>query len=360
MTGQFKFPNPLLDERLASAKIENPSVTVIVTNYNYEKYIIQCLESVARQKYRHFKCIIVDDCSTDGSTRLVGDFIKSEPAQGRFALVRREENGGQMAAFKTGLAYAEGVFIVLMDADDLLFEDFLDIHIHAHLGPAAVAFTSSNQYQISERNEIIGGIHPDLMVRSKYRYIKPLPLQEPYWFWATTSSMMFRKTILDIIMPDNPEEFRVCADNYVCHFANIIGGSMLIPSVHGCYRRHGANNFSCNPFVGGRLPTGDMDRHPKHHIVRLTIVAHILTSPERFSALLSEGNFTMTLLRLTGPVEIFRLKRKYPDFFKQKPASFFGRFLIASSVLKIKMLVCKYTGFFKYILNEIKRSDSNI
>jgi glycosyltransferase involved in cell wall biosynthesis len=360
MTGPFEFPNPLLDERLISAKIKNPFVTVIVTNYNYEKYIIHCLESVAMQKYPLFKCVIVDDYSSDGSINLIEDFIKSDLSQGRFELVRREENGGQMEAFKTGLRHAEGGFVLLLDADDILFEDFLSVHIHAHMGPKAVAFTSSNQYQINENNEIIAGIHPDLLIRNRLRYIKPRPLHRPFWIWATTSSMMFRKPILDLIMPDGTDPFRVCADNYICHFANIIGGSMLIPTVHGCYRRHGSNYFSSNPFLGARLPTGNMDEHPKHHIVRLTILSHILKNHEKFSALLAEGNFITTLLRLTGPIEIFRIKKNYPEYFKKKPFSLQIRFLIAGFLMRINQLIAEYVRYIQYIFHENKRRDPDI
>ncbi|MEW6067177.1 MAG: glycosyltransferase [Nitrospirota bacterium] len=360
MTGPFEFSNPLLDQRLISAKIKNPFVTVIVTNYNYEKYIIQCLESVARQKYPHFKCIIVDDCSTDNSISLIEDFIKSELAQGRFVLVRRENNGGQMAAFKTGLQHAEGAFVVLLDADDILFEDFLDVHIHAHMGPKAVAFTSSNQYQINESNELIAGIHPDLFIQKRFRYIKPMPLHQPFWIWATTSSMMFRTQVLDLIMPDDTHLFRVCADNYVCHFTNIIGGSMLIPSVHGCYRRHGSNYFSSNPFVGSRLPTGNMDEHPRHHIVRMTILSHILKNHVTFSALLGTGNFFMMLLRLVGPYEILKVKKKYPDYFKSKTSFPLKRFLVVSFAFKIKLIINKYLKFFRHVFLKNKRSNPDI
>jgi glycosyltransferase involved in cell wall biosynthesis len=355
MTGLFRFPNPLLDERLISSKIDPPFVSVVVTNYNYEQYIIPCLESVSKQKYPHFKCIIVDDCSTDNSIKLIEDFIKSDTAQGRFSLVRRAENGGQMAAFKTGLQHAEGTFVVLLDADDLIFEDFIGAHVHAHMGTKAIAFTSSNQYQINEHNEIIAGVHPDLRIKKHYRYIKPGPLNEPFWIWATTSSMMFRKPLLDLIMPEDSEPFRVCADNFVCHFANLIGGSMLIPTALGCYRRHGANYFSSNPFVGARLPTGDMVNHPKHHIVRLTILSHILTNYEKFSSLLSEAHFTALLLRLTGPIEIFRIKKSHPDVFKNQSFSFHMRFLAGSSLLKIHQIFTKYFKLLRYIFNENKR-----
>ncbi len=358
MNGRFN--NPLHDKRLSASEISLPFVSVIVTNFNYEEYIIPCLKSVAKQNYPYFKCIVVDDASTDDSVRKIEEYIKSENLEGRFILIRHEENRGQMEAFKTGLKYAEGPFVVLLDADDLLFEDFLISHIEAHISHFPVAFTSSDQYQINERNEIIAGTHPDLECKGGLRYIPPDSIHEPFWIWATTSSMMFRRSILDLIIPENGEPFRVCADNYLCHFANLIGGSLIIPEVHGCYRRHGLNYFSSNPLVGGRLPTGDMKRHPKHEIVRLNILSHFLKNHERFLALLSEKGFILTLLRIVGPYELIRFRKSYSGYFPSKSFGFWVKVIGIGAVLKILFIIKKYLRILKYVFYKNKRSYTNL
>jgi glycosyltransferase involved in cell wall biosynthesis len=360
MSGHFNLQNALDDSRLLSSEIILPFVTVIVTNFNYENYIISCLKSVARQKYPYFKCVVVDDCSTDCSVERIEHFIHSDEAKGKFLLIRHENNLGQMEAFKTGLKHSEGVFIVLLDADDLLLEDFLISHVRAHMSFGPVAFTSSNQYQINENNEIIAGTHSDLQTGNKFRYVYPDSIHEPFWIWATTSSMMFRKSVLDIIMPDNGDEFRVCADNYICHFANLIGGSLLIPGIYGCYRRHGSNYFSCNPIVGGRLPTGDMKRHPKHHIVRLHILSHFLKYHEKFLSILSDWKFIMTLLRITGPYELLKIKREYPDYFAKKSFIFFVKLLIMGFIFKIKFMIERYLRIYRNAFYKNKRGYTNV
>jgi len=346
MAGRSEPDNPLNDERFALVDGVAPLVSVIVTSFNYERHLGRCLSSIARQVYPRFECIVVDDLSTDGSVQLIETFIASEEAAGRFTLVRREQNGGQMAALKTGLGHASGVFVAMVDADDLLLEDFLNAHINAHMGRRNVAFTSSNQYQIDEHDEVVAGRHADLQARTRRRYINPLPLHDPFWVWATTSSMMFRRDVLDLIMPEDTEPYRVCADNYLCHFANLLGGSLLIPETYGCFRRHRANYFSSNPVLGGQLPTGDMRRHPPHQVVRLGILSHLLSRSDEFVGLLSKEFLFATLLRLAGPIDLLKLRVSHPGFFNRSPFPW-ARFVAASSALLATGTARKYSRFLR-------------
>jgi hypothetical protein len=162
-----------------------------------------------------------------------------------------------------------------------------------------VAFTSSNQYQIDSAGQLIGGIHPDLLTHNSYREIATISLHKPFWVWATTSSMMFRRAVLHYVLADDDEQFRKCADNYICHFCNLLGRSILIPVILGCYRRHQRNAFSNNPLIGGRLPTGDMRYHPTHDVVLASIRARLLECREEFVALLGLVGFLHVLSQVT-------------------------------------------------------------
>jgi len=244
--------------------------------------------------------------------QVIERFISADTAAGRFTFVRHEVNQGQMGAFVTGLKHAEGSFIVYVDADDLLLEDFLEAHLSAHTSFEPVAFTSSDQYQINEFGEIIAGTHSDHKAKCHFKYVESRPIHYPYWVWATTSSMMFRRSVLQLILPDNAVPYQICADNYICHFANLIGGSLLVPTVHGCYRRHGKNNFSTNEIIGGDHPTGDMEAHPKHHEIRLNIFSHLCDKSLCFIPAMSKGKFIDALVCTVGPTEILKFYSKLP------------------------------------------------
>ena len=321
-------PSTLEDARLTRSYIRPPLVSVIVTSFNYAPYVLDALRSVARQGYPHWECIVVDDCSTDESPALIRAFVDSPEAGGRFSLVAHAENGGQMEGFKTGLSRAKGVFVVLLDADDLLLEDFLETHVKAHLGRKPVAMTSTNQYQIDGAGQVISAEHLDHMSRGHFRYVRKTTFQRGFWIWATASSMMFRTDTLRLVLENQPRTFRICADYYVAHFANLIGYSLLIPTIHGCYRRHGENNFGSNPVLGAINSVGCMSKHPPHAEFRQAIIDHMLANKARFKPILGRKDFVTMLFRVGTWGEIRQAARLHPDVLPGPEWKLFGRYAL--------------------------------
>lgn len=88
-----------------------PLVSVIVPAYNAQRYVLDALESIARQDYEPIEIIVVDDGSTDRTTELV---------RSRFPGVRilHQANAGAAAARNAGLREATGDYICFLDADD--------------------------------------------------------------------------------------------------------------------------------------------------------------------------------------------------------------------------------------------------
>jgi glycosyltransferase involved in cell wall biosynthesis len=297
--GSVKSYIEALDSRLGQINTVLPKVSIIVTNFNYAEYIHDCLHSVTLQTNPDVECIVVDDHSSDDSIDRIESFIRNDKSHVRFTLIRHESTRGQHAAFRTGVQQASGAFVSFLDADDLLLPDFVSEHVRIHLSCSPVAFTSSNQYQIDSKGQVIGGVHPDLETQNTYRSVGTISLRRSFWVWATTSSMMFRRPVLNYVLSDSDDAFRKCADNYVCHFSNLLGGSVLIPSVLGCYRRHQNNTFSNNPLIGGRLPTGDMRNHPAHRLVLHRINERLFECSEQFISLLGVRGFLDALVKVT-------------------------------------------------------------
>lgn len=61
---------------------EIPNVSIIIPMYNAEKYIGECLESIFAQTMNNFEVIVVDDCSTDNSCKVVENFIANHGGGG--------------------------------------------------------------------------------------------------------------------------------------------------------------------------------------------------------------------------------------------------------------------------------------
>jgi glycosyltransferase involved in cell wall biosynthesis len=100
-------------------------VSVIVPVFNKRHYILRCLDSIARQTFRDWEAIVVDDGSTDGG----GDVAASYP-DGRFRLIR-QVNAGPGAARNRALAEAGGEYVAFLDADDLWLPEYLETMVAA-------------------------------------------------------------------------------------------------------------------------------------------------------------------------------------------------------------------------------------
>lgn len=100
---------------------EEQSVSVIITNYNYGRYVCDAVESVLRQTVPAKEIIIVDDGSTDDSLELLGrqSWVSS-------VHLVKQTNQGVAAARNNGIELANSPYIVCLDADDQLDPLFIE------------------------------------------------------------------------------------------------------------------------------------------------------------------------------------------------------------------------------------------
>ena len=246
--------NEHVDNQSASALsgdglFKAPLVSIIVTNFNYERFILECLESILAQTYERIECIVVDNCSTDGSVAVIRECIEKTRHKNMIRLLERDDNGGQMCAFKSGLQEAKGSFVVFVDADDTLFPDFVEAHVKAHLNAThPAALSCSNEIIIDEDGVVVSGsfrklrppmplvqLDKDLPIfgtpvktwlhdwslagqvaynrpDSQLLYLAPSSNPTFEWIWTTTSAVMFRRSVLDLALTEHVGDIRICAD----------------------------------------------------------------------------------------------------------------------------------------------------
>lgn len=95
--------------------------SVIVTVYNLEQYLDECIQSILNQTYKNFELILVDDGSTDGSGEIC-DFYQRQDCRIK---VIHKENGGVTSARIAGVEQAQGEYTIYADGDDWVEEDEL-------------------------------------------------------------------------------------------------------------------------------------------------------------------------------------------------------------------------------------------
>lgn len=96
--------------------MKNPLVSIIMPMYNAEKFIRQSIESVLKQTYTNWELLIIDDCSTDQSKKIVFEFINECK---KIKYLKHEENLGVAEARNTGINNSNGRFIAFLDTDDI-------------------------------------------------------------------------------------------------------------------------------------------------------------------------------------------------------------------------------------------------
>lgn len=103
-------------------------VSVVITAYNVEKYIEKAIKSVFNQTYKNIEIIVVEDQSTDSTKNILKEYekdYKSEVTKD-FHVVWNKENVGAGLSRRYGIQNATGEFVMLLDADDWLKEDYIE------------------------------------------------------------------------------------------------------------------------------------------------------------------------------------------------------------------------------------------
>lgn len=90
-------------------------VSIIMPSYNTDKFIAETIESVLSQTYSNWELIIIDDCSTDNTDRVVEKYLTDK----RIRYLKNKHNSGAAVSRNRALREARGKWIAFLDSDDL-------------------------------------------------------------------------------------------------------------------------------------------------------------------------------------------------------------------------------------------------
>lgn len=95
---------------------QQSGVSVIVPNYNHVAYLPQRLDSVLRQTYQNFELIVLDDCSTDDSRKVIQRYARQ---YSHIKAIFNERNSGSpFAQWNKGVSLARGEYVWIAESDD--------------------------------------------------------------------------------------------------------------------------------------------------------------------------------------------------------------------------------------------------
>lgn len=148
---------------------ENRLVSIIVPVYNVEKYILDTIRSVVSQTYENWELLLVEDGSTDGTPRLIEQFLDQNP-DNRIRLLTAEDNIGAARARNMGLEAAGGRYVTYLDSDDYWMPQKLEKEI-AFAKERQAAFVFSGYEFVKEDGTRTGKI---VHVPARLRYRQAL------------------------------------------------------------------------------------------------------------------------------------------------------------------------------------------
>lgn len=138
-----------------------PTVSVLVTCFNHERYVEQALDSLAAQTYRDLQITIVDDCSTDDSVARIRSWLERSDLDAR--LLVNEQNLGVCATRNVGLRHCRGEYVASLSADDWYEPDKIQrqVEFFATLDDD-VSSLYGNMRLVDESGNAAGLFYPDV------------------------------------------------------------------------------------------------------------------------------------------------------------------------------------------------------
>ena len=98
-------------------------ISVIIPVYNTEKYLDRCIRSVLNSTYKDFEVLLIDDGSVDGSLEICRAYCRLD----RRVRLLTQKHGGVSEARNRGIQESRGEWLVFVDSDDFISEDFFDL-----------------------------------------------------------------------------------------------------------------------------------------------------------------------------------------------------------------------------------------
>jgi hypothetical protein len=282
-----------------------PLVSIIVTCFNYARYVARAIDSALAQSYSNTEIIVVNDGSRDGSLSVICGFAD------RVRIID-QPNRGSIAAYNAGFAASSGDVIVLLDADDWLEPQLLD-RVVPLLKPD-VAKVQWDLKIVDERGRDLGrrfcNFEPDYDAAKVAEAFR----RTGTYRWPVSVGNAYPRWFAEQIFPLSAEHGPDGALNTV---APLYGSVVTIAEPLAAYRVHGHNMWSNTG--------GDAERLPRRIGMRLAELALLRRhADERGVALPEESPLEHEIAFVNYRMLAQRLNLPYPGSERDSPRRLLG------------------------------------
>nr|ADZ55348.1 glycosyltransferase [Burkholderia humptydooensis]AEO78273.1 glycosyltransferase group 1 protein [Burkholderia humptydooensis] len=227
-------------------------VSVVVPNYNYERYIGERLNSVLEQTYPVYELIVLDDNSSDGSVRAIREQLANRSVDNRL-IVNSVNSGSVFAQWKRGVELARGDYVWIAEADDLAQPEFLAT-VMAGFQDERTVLSYCESKQMAESGEVVCEHYRDYVAdisdvkwNTSYHGAGADEIAGALAVKNTipnVSAVVFKRSALDEVLHrhfDEIRQFRVAGDWMV--YLRVVSQGMIAFAADALnlHRRHGSS-----------------------------------------------------------------------------------------------------------------------
>ncbi len=194
--------------------LKKPLVSILITNFNYGRFLPQCLDSALGQTHPGVEVVVVDDGSTDNSKEVLSLYEER-------IRWKSQENQGMVAAVNNGFPMLQGEIICFVDADDILFPRAMEIVAPLFEDPEVVEVDWA--LQVVDEKGVVGQT-----VTRKAGHA-----------WS--------RRVLERLFPLPEPQRRYGIDGLLWSLSPLFGKLIELEEPLGMYRWHGENWFARRP-----------------------------------------------------------------------------------------------------------------
>lgn len=221
----------------------NLLTSIIINNYNYDRFLSEAIDSALSQTYSNVEVIVVDDGSTDNSREIIAGY-------GDRIIPILQPNGKQAAAFNSGFARSKGDVIIFLDSDDYLFP---------HTVEQIVSIWQPELAKVHYRLEVVDTVGKSLGYSSP-QGTSPLAQGEVWknildqggYTSTPTSGNALSRSALEKIFPI-PDAYKLTADDYLSYQVPFYGNVGAIEEPLGAYRIHDSNQWALSTVTAAKF-----------------------------------------------------------------------------------------------------------
>ncbi|KIL49931.1 glycosyltransferase [Jeotgalibacillus soli] len=217
--------------------------SVLINNYNYGRFLDDCIESVLQQTYPNIEIVVYDDGSTDESLTVLNKYkdqitIISKPNYGK------TPNINQMNAVYQAFLKSSGDIIFLLDSDDIFHHEKIEKAIKIFEGDPNVDTLQHPLIEMNGVGQLADRIIPVFKKVDDYKeYI--FSSQNLFHLFVPTSGLVFKREILGELLPLEEDDLSTMyVDTRLMLLSVLKGCIQTIEEPLSYYRIHGSNNSS--------------------------------------------------------------------------------------------------------------------